>query len=270
MPDANHCASCGRAVDGAVQRHCPGCGHPVLAPRIDWRFLAWQLEHGVLNMDRGLLYTLRMLMFRPGRLIRDYIEGRRTGHVKPLWLIMATAALVVFVTRYVPGAEGAIASFGAGYQAGMEAEGDVDADSIAMVEAFQQVGDWAVRHFAAVTLILLPLEAAVFKLAFWRVKGLNYPEWLTIIAFLTAQFFVIWSFFFLLGWWMPGAGDWALWVGVGYSVFSLVQAFDDYPRWKTALRGIVGFGMYFIASTVVVVAVSLAAAATATGGQAAG
>lgn len=270
MSDANRCARCGRTVDGSVQTHCAGCGQPVPAPRIDWRFLARELEHGVLNMDRGLLYTLRMLMLRPGRLIDDYIRGRRAGHVKPLWLVVVTAALVTFVIRYVPGAEGVIGQFGAGDPSAMEAGGGLDAGGRAMVEALHAVGDWMGRHFAAATLILLPLESALFKLAFWRVRGLNYPEWLTIVAFLTAQFFVIWSFFVLLEWWVPGAGEWALWVGVGYSVFSLVQAFDGYPRWKTALRAIAGFGMYFMANAVIVTAISLVAAAVATGGRAAG
>ena len=94
-------------------------------------------------MDRGLLYTLRMLMFRPGGLIRGYIEGRRIGHVKPLWLVMVTAALVVFVTRYVPGTDGAIASFSEGFRTGMDADGGAGvhpaAPTMVMADAFQSV-----------------------------------------------------------------------------------------------------------------------------------
>ena len=48
-------------------------------------------------MDRGVLYTLKELMLRPGQLIRDYIEGRRAHHVKPLLLVMMVTALVTLV-----------------------------------------------------------------------------------------------------------------------------------------------------------------------------
>lgn len=259
MSDVNPCIHCGHAVHGAA-KYCPECGQPAVAPRIDWHFLARELEHGVFNMDRGLLFTVGMLLFRPGRLIRDYIAGRRAGHVKPLWLVMVTAALVVFLTRYVPGAESAVEQFGDGYRAGVQADGNVDAQSMAMIAAFQSVAGWVGRHLAAATLILLPLEAALLKLAFWRVRGLNYPEWLTITAFLTAQTFLIWSFFVLLRWWLPRTEEWMLWATFGYAIFSLVLAFDDHPRWKIALRGLAGFGMYFIANGLIIAAISVAAA----------
>ena len=100
MPEATGCANCGRAIDGAEQKFCPACGQPTPASRIDWRFMRHEFEHTVLQMDRGILYSLRNLMLRPGHFIRDYIEGRRARHVKPLMLIMILAAALVFLARY--------------------------------------------------------------------------------------------------------------------------------------------------------------------------
>lgn len=53
--------------------------------------------------------------------------------------------------------------------------------------------EWFNQHLAMVTSLLLPLEAAAFKLAFRRFRQIKYPEWLVICAFLTAQTFVIWA-----------------------------------------------------------------------------
>ena len=47
-------------------------------------------------------------------------------------------------------------------------------------------------HFAAFTLMLLPIEALVFRVVFNRYSKLNYPEWLVITTLLTVQTFVIW------------------------------------------------------------------------------
>lgn len=54
-------------------------------------------------MDRGILYTLKGLMLRPGHLMRDYLDGRRANHVKPMLLVMMMAAVVVLLTKYVAG-----------------------------------------------------------------------------------------------------------------------------------------------------------------------
>lgn len=256
MSDTDSCMNCTRRAGDVDRRYCPGCGQPVLAPRIDWKFLVNEFEHVVLNMDRGLFFTLHMLMLRPGRLIRDYLEGRRAGHVKPLWLLMVTAALVVFLTQYLPSPGNAAGEFSAGIQAGL-GSGERDDTSRAMVDAFQSIGDWVQRHFAVVTLLLLPLEALVFRLAFWRVKDLNYPEWLTIIAFLTAQVFVIWSCFIVVGHWFPVAHASTLWVILAWMMFSLMQAFDGYPRWKTLLRGLLAYGVYMLANFGLLVAATM-------------
>lgn len=254
MSDVDHSANSGDIPDDAGSEPLSG-DQPVPASRIDWHFLRRELEHGVLNMDRGILYTLRMLMFHPGLLLRDYIEGRRAGHVKPLWLLMVTAGVVVFLTRYVQGAESAIGQFISGAESAAETRDDFDR-SAEMVNAIQSASDWVGRHFALTTLLLLPLEAAIFRLAFWRVKGLNYPEWLTIMAFLTAQAFVIWSCFILIGRWFPAAANWVIWAILAWTVFSLVQAFDGYPRWKTLVRAVIGFHAYALASVFVLMAVT--------------
>ena len=101
MHDNSHCINCALAVAGPGQKFCPGCGQPTPAHRIDWHFLGHELEHSVLHMDRGILYSLRQLMLRPGRLMRDYIDGRRGNHVKPLLLIMVSAAAVVLLNRFI-------------------------------------------------------------------------------------------------------------------------------------------------------------------------
>lgn len=259
--ESGGCASCDRAITGTDQKFCPACGQPTPAHRIDWHFLGHELEHSVLHMDRGILFSLKELMLRPGYLIRDYLDGRRANQVKPLLLIMITAALVVFMTRYV---------VGIGVADSMVAIGNADAarmhiDSspymMKVFTAFNAVKEWTNGHFALVTLLLLPFEAIAFKLAFRRFRELNYPEWLVITAFLTVQTFVIWTLLVPLQRWLPGVMAWASIPIFGYNVYSLVQFFRGYPRWKATLRALLGLGIFMLVSglmTMAIVAVVLA------------
>lgn len=120
MHDNDHCINCAHAVAGPEQKFCPRCGQPTPVHRIDWHFLAHELEHSVLHMDRGILYSIRELMLRPGRLMRDYIDGRRGNHVKPLLLIMVTAAAVVLLSRLFAGGTVMDADAPAGMAQGLE------------------------------------------------------------------------------------------------------------------------------------------------------
>lgn len=244
MLDPGRCADCGRAIDGAEQKFCPACGQPTPAHRIDWHFLGHELEHSVLHMDRGILYSLRNLMLRPGHFIRDYIEGRRARHVKPLMLIMILAAALVFLARYFLEGDVVGAAVAMDAAAGVGASANGRFDPARLFDAFEAVSGWMNRNYAATTLILLPFEAAVLKLAFRRVGNLNYPEWLAITAFLTAQTFVVMAFAVPVQHWFPHVHNWALSLAVVYSVFSLTQFFQPYPRWKSVLRSLLGFALF--------------------------
>ena len=146
--DPGRCAECDRAIDGAEQKYCPACGQPTPAHRIDWHFLGHELEHSVLHMDRGILYSLKNLMLRPGHFIRDYIEGRRARHVKPLMLmlIMILAAALVFLARYFLEGDVVGSAVAMGGAAGARASVDGQFDPTRLFNAFEGVAGWMNRN----------------------------------------------------------------------------------------------------------------------------
>ncbi len=200
--------------------------------RIDWHFLGHELEHSVLHMDRGIFYTLRQLMLRPGELLRAYIDGRRVDIVKPLMLLVILSAAIVFLTSAL------------GTSVVIHARGE----TAAQAELLRQFDEWMTDHFVLVTMLLLPLEALAFKLVFRGKRGLNYPEWLVITAYLTAQTLLIWILALLVQHWVPRFTQWVLLASVVYATFTLVQFFRDEAAWKTALRVIAGYAGFLLAS----------------------
>ncbi len=245
----DRCANCQRVTVGIDQQFCPACGQPTPAPRIDWPFLRQEMQQTVLQMERGLLYSLALLMVRPGHLMRDYIEGRRASYVKPLPLLLTTAGVVVVLATSLLGGDVMGSTMPAGYADAARASAGGQTDLAPMMAAVETAKAWMNHHFAATTLLLLPLEAAAFRLAFLRVGHVNYPEWLAITAYLTAQTFVLWTVVMVLRAWLPQPQAWVLSLSIAYGVFSLVQFFDGYPRWKSVMRSVLGFAIFLLMNT---------------------
>jgi hypothetical protein len=87
------CANCATTLAGA---YCHGCGQ--LAQ--DFHKSIWKLVKEALesffHLDGRLAQTLPRLIARPGRLTRDYLDGKRAAQVPPLRLFLVIL-LVTFV-----------------------------------------------------------------------------------------------------------------------------------------------------------------------------
>ena len=93
-PQQHHCANCGAALGG---RFCQHCGQAAHVHR-SLLHLAEELLHGIFHFETRAWRTLAELAWRPGRMIREYIHGRRARYVPPLalFLFMMFALFLVF------------------------------------------------------------------------------------------------------------------------------------------------------------------------------
>lgn len=266
--DATACANCARTIDGEAQKFCPACGQPTPAHRIDWHYLGHELEHGVLHMDRGFLFTARQLFSRPGHFIRGYIRGARTGHVKPVPMLVMTAAILLLLGHYLLGGDVIGSSFTAGMEDAMADHPDASTDARVMeiANAFAMAKDWMNKHLTLLTLLLLPAEALAFKWAFRRFSEINFPEWLVITTYLTAQTFMIWALAVPFQRYWPDAQPIAILVAVAFNVYSLMQYFRGYPRWQSILRALIGFGLFQLFNMLLMFVGGLVIALRATSG----
>ena len=95
------CANCGEVVP---DRFCSTCGQ--LAS--DFHRPFWELIAGSLGdmfaLDGRLFRSLPMLMFRPGRITRSYLDGERARYVPPFRMFLL-ASVVFFLTVFTLGDE---------------------------------------------------------------------------------------------------------------------------------------------------------------------
>jgi hypothetical protein len=69
--------------------------------------LAAEAVEGFTHFDGRFWRTLRRLLVNPGKLTRDYIEGRRASEIPPLRLFFVVLLIVFFVGSATHGGEGA-------------------------------------------------------------------------------------------------------------------------------------------------------------------
>lgn len=80
------CPNCGTLIAG---NFCQGCGQAAhLHVPSAREFLHEFIAHYV-ALEGKLWKSVALLLFRPGRLTRDYIEGKRVRHVEPLRLYLS-------------------------------------------------------------------------------------------------------------------------------------------------------------------------------------
>ncbi|MFZ6656738.1 DUF3667 domain-containing protein [Undibacterium sp. TJN19] len=95
QPDEAHhaCANCGTQLQGA---YCHGCGQSAHIHRSIFH-MAEELLHGLLHFETKAWRTIPALIFTPGKLTRNYIQGQRTRYVSPLALFLFLIFLMFFV-----------------------------------------------------------------------------------------------------------------------------------------------------------------------------
>jgi len=96
-----NCTDCGEPVEG---KFCSNCGQPTHVHR-SLLHLGEEILHGVLHFDARIWRTLPLLAINPGRLTREWVQGRRTRYVSPLAMFLFTVFLMFFVFSFTGGLE---------------------------------------------------------------------------------------------------------------------------------------------------------------------
>lgn len=88
--DEAACLNCGALLAGP---HCHECGQRAHVHRTLSAFFH-DLLHGVLHFEGKTWRTIPLLVWRPGKLTREYIDGKRASYVSPIALFL----FVVFLS----------------------------------------------------------------------------------------------------------------------------------------------------------------------------
>jgi hypothetical protein len=93
-----NCLNCDKEL---IDKYCYGCGQKADTHRITFKnFISHDLMHGTFHIERGMLYTAKQALLRPGKAALDYISGKRKPYYNVFYLILITFGLIVFFIHF--------------------------------------------------------------------------------------------------------------------------------------------------------------------------
>lgn len=94
LTDARPCPNCDQLLWG---QYCANCGQRARTRMITLWELLKDAGDLIASLDSRLWRTLGLLLFRPGRLTLDYLEGKRARYVPPFRLFISASIVFFFV-----------------------------------------------------------------------------------------------------------------------------------------------------------------------------
>jgi hypothetical protein len=91
------CANCGVPLEGW---YCHSCGQNADTHHRTILHLIWEAIEGMFHLDGRLAKTLPLLLFKPGVLAKDYMEGRIARHVPPFRTFLVALLLFIFAAEH--------------------------------------------------------------------------------------------------------------------------------------------------------------------------
>ncbi len=93
LRDDKTCLNCGHKVS---KRYCPECGQENTETRQPFHYLLTHFVEDLVHYDGSFWKTLKTILFKPGILTKEYLEGKRKKYVAPVKLYIFVSFFVFF------------------------------------------------------------------------------------------------------------------------------------------------------------------------------
>ena len=91
----SECLNCGHPFSGQ-EKFCPDCGQANKGNRITFRNFIHEVFNGLFNFDAKFWNTIIPLLINPGKVSRDYIDGKRQRYTNPFRFYL-TVSIIFFL-----------------------------------------------------------------------------------------------------------------------------------------------------------------------------
>jgi len=168
----NNCKNCKTEVN---QNYCPNCGIPITLPRINGQYIFKEIT-SVLNFDKGILFTIKELLIRPGQNVKYFIHKDRNRLVKPIIFIIISSLIYTLVQQLL--------HFEDGY---VNAGGFEES-------AITKIFEWIQNNYGYAN-ILMAFFIAIWIKIFFRKYNYNFFEILILLCFAMGISMLIYTIF---------------------------------------------------------------------------
>lgn len=180
------CLNCNEPLQHDV-KYCSNCSQKAGTHRLTLPEISHEAFHAITHADKGFLYLMKELIFRPGHVARDFIEGKRKKYFNPFsFLVIVTGILVL--------ASSNLKFFGSVMEKS-EAQTRMDVEKMSKEKAgFHRrsvaFGDFINNHSNLLPFFSTPFIAFFFWLLYKKRK-LYYAEHLASMAFFNGFIMIV-------------------------------------------------------------------------------
>ncbi|RUT68140.1 DUF3667 domain-containing protein [Flavobacterium cupreum] len=157
------CKNCKQIYKG---HYCNNCGQPAATYQINWHYLWHEIRHSLLHFDEGIPYSIKQLFTRPGHSIREFIEGKRVRHFKPLSLVVVMATLYGLLYHY--------------FQINLYDDPSYKSIDVA------KFNEWSSKHYSWIIIVTIPFFTLGTYISFKK-QGYNFVEYFVLNTYRASQ-----------------------------------------------------------------------------------
>ena len=168
MTNRNHTTICKNCNQQFAGNFCNHCGQAANTHKLSLDYIWHDLQHGLFHFDNGIFYTIKQLLIRPGKTIREFINGKRVRHFKPLSLVVVLATFYGLLYHYFIGNLYDIKP--------KNSQKDV-------ISIYENVSRWITDHFAYTSFIFI-IGATISTHFIFKKEGYNWAEHFVLNTFL--------------------------------------------------------------------------------------
>ncbi|CAM1344023.1 DUF3667 domain-containing protein [Tenacibaculum amylolyticum] len=236
-----NCKNCNATVDG---NFCSICGQSTKVDTINFRYFINQINSTFLQIEYGLLFTIKQLFIAPGKSIRDFLQGKRKNYFKPIAFVLLLSTIYAVLANYFDETTFIGDVFTGWNKAYKESNTRKDKEIRFL--------SWFVNNYAYTMLLLLPIFSFASYISFKKVN-FNYFEHLVLNSFITGQQAIIYTLFIPFKY-ISGHNNFSEIVYIAfvfvYPIWVFVQFFNSYKKWKVIFLTLLTYFYYLVFSTI--------------------
>lgn len=227
--NSTYCKNCGTEVS---KGYCPNCGQRTSIYKVTFKETFQDFIDAVFSVDAPFFNTIKWLFVNPGKLFREYLEGKRKRYYKPVafFILMTIVYLVIrSLINYDPFANTTLA---------------VEDDT--QRQLLTQARNYMLLNIDKLLFVFVFTLSLLLKLFFWRKHSL--AEFFAVSFYLTAVYTILTTLnMFVIHFINPGIQYLAMFAMLLYFCYAMLRFFSR-RKWLVLLKSIfifiVGFSSY--------------------------
>jgi hypothetical protein len=158
------CRNCNKSFSGEYQ-YCPHCGQKAAHHRLNMHHISHDFIHAFTHADKGILFLLKHLVLKPGKISREYVDGTRKKYFNPFSFLVLMVGVAFFLILQFE-------TFAINYR------NLNPADKVMLHFSF--------KYFNVFIFLMYPVNTFLSWAGFRKYK-INYAEYLVLWAYLSGQ-----------------------------------------------------------------------------------